>query len=164
MTRFRNDHFEVGWWVTIEEFLGDPIRNSWGQEVYPSLEGPMLYPDYNGTPYKVLAVNMPFLCLTPDGYHRFGLDTRMWGLRILNPKFRKAMNGGPNMNEYSKETVADRKHYREMRKGKNRKKKNPKECPRCGSSLVERLQEPGSGNWVLVCRNCGMGGDLIRRY
>lgn len=96
----------------------------------------------NGMPLEVLAISLPFLCVT-DGKRRFSVDVRETRLQRLSRQYVQAMAGGQ-----------DQDFTATRRRRKKKSKPDPKKCPRCGSRRVERLVAPGE--WSLYCQQCGL--------
>lgn len=102
---------------------------------------------FNGLPLEVLAISLPFLAVN-DGCTTTSLDVRQWGVRKVNRQYVKAMQ------DASPDLVLPRgRKRRKVRKTKP----DPKDCPRCGSRMVEKLDKPTSA-WFLTCRMCGFQG------
>lgn len=99
---------------------------------------------FNGQPLELLAISLPFLCVT-DGKQRFAIDVRDTNVRRLSPQYVRAMSEDRQSADFTK-----------SRRRKKKEKPDHKKCPRCGTRRVERLFQPGTGQWALCCPQCGM--------
>lgn len=138
-SRYRDNQFKVNQWIAIDEYVGEDIVTPWGQVVKPQ---------FDGTPLQVLAVSMPFLCVT-DGKGVFSIDSREYGFSILKTPYVKRMTSHLS-NKPPKIKLPGQP--------RKKRKKDPRDCPRCGSRRVERLSAPGK--WIPFCPECGLGGDF----
>jgi predicted RNA-binding Zn-ribbon protein involved in translation (DUF1610 family) len=99
---------------------------------------------YGGEPLEVLAVSLPFVCVT-DGNKRYALDVRDVDLQKLDRKYVREMTANLSRPDSIQERIR-----------KRTSKADPSECPRCGHKCVQRLTKPGSGQWDLHCPQCGL--------
>lgn len=104
-------------------------------------------PTFDGKPWKVVAISLPFACLT-DGRTKISIDLRLWGVQRITRQYAQAFEPG--------ERHVDKPAFGKKRKRKE--KPDKRSCPRCGARMVERLKVPGKSVWAAVCRQCGFDG------
>lgn len=109
-------------------------------------------PIYAGTPVKIKAVGLPFICVD-DGIRIFGVDTRRFEIQKVPKEYAKAFEGlaviRPEDGKAVKLTFEDvvKKKAREV---------DPNACPRCGAPRKNRLNQRTS-EWELRCDDCDGG-------
>lgn len=116
---------------------------------------------FDGKPWKVLAINLPFVLVT-DGDHTTAIDVRLWGLIPASKEYVKAWEEDHGV-VHRQESIVRGRPVKGRQGGiapKRRKKEkpDPRACPRCRAKMKERLYEPGSGRWRLICPACGFEG------
>lgn len=151
----RRDDLEPGQYIAIVDCLDVAAycRFNAYADAYES-------PKFDGRPLEILAVSLPFLCVT-DGIVTFALDLNAWEVQRVTREYAEAM-------------LASRPGAAPPipTKGKRRKKSvfaqaiaasqqpDPQACPRCGDRMVQVLNI-GSG-WQLICRQCGNNGGPVQ--
>src|SRR5688572_19986213 len=80
-------------------------------------------PDFDGRPLEILAVCLPFLCVT-DGKKRFAIDVRKWDVQRISRRYAEQMQAS--------ETEGAKRF---KKRPKKKEKPDPGTCPRCGGRL-----------------------------
>jgi hypothetical protein len=95
-------------------------------------------PEYNGVPMRVEEISLPFLCVT-DGRQTLAVDVRRWCVQKVTKRYALMMWKGPD----------------EKKKRKRKPKPDARDCPRCGTRMIEALMFEAEGRgWRLICRGC----------
>lgn len=135
----RPDDLKRGDWITItsSEEKG-PLGVAVGRLV-------------TGQPVKVVAVSLPFICVT-DGRARWPIDVRQCCFSRTNRSYINAMR-----DFVPAEAMRGAEFYdgdeEEFYAKEAKPEKTQGNCPKCGGLLVETLTI-GSPEWLLVCREC----------
>lgn len=120
------DDLEVGQWVAITQEY-DPQVGFFGGQIN----------NVTGTPLKILAISLPFICVKDAGDKEWALDVRRFSLQKLSEEYVAAMQG---------------KSPEEMKPAEQ--KVGPYgNCPICREPLKHRLLE-GEREWKYVCDGC----------
>lgn len=147
----RVDDLRVGMWVAITA-TEEPEPSPFGYGLGFPGSKPSLTPLVDGKPLKIVALSLPFICVT-DGHHRHALDVRNVAFQRLSPKYVKALLGrGLYTDEHGMYAVVDRDA---KRKRKRAKAKDERVCPICGERMHELLSNE---LWYLTCSQCGFRG------
>lgn len=88
---------------------------------------------FDGFPWKIISISLPFLCVEGRG-RRTAIDVRDWEVKKLTRQYAKAMLGV------------------EHRSGTASAELPTGHCPRCGTKLIQR--RIGEGQWIPVCPEC----------
>lgn len=126
----RVDDLRVGMWVAVtatEEDVGPAM----GFGTFGFGRGkPSLAPEVDGKPLKIVAMSLPFVCVT-DGYHRHALDVRTVVFQKLSPRYVKSLLGRAlYTDEHGMYAVADpNARKRRQRQEKARRAKDERACP-----------------------------------
>lgn len=113
-----------------------------------------------GLPLEVLEINLPFICVD-TGRDRGSLDVREFQFQRLTKNYVRQFRGAPADPSYD-DIINNRVTSRKTKRvRKTKRKPSPMECPQCGSHRVLKLVEPGTGNWLPYCSECGSAGDAV---
>lgn len=107
-----------------------------------------------GNPLKVLAINLPFICATPDGSSVVAIDTREWYFDKANSAYVRAMLTRPQAGRRKKGRSRLEEPHPLLKTPRQRKEKpDPRDCPYCGEKMVQQLRA-GTSKWRYYCKNC----------
>ncbi len=104
--------------------------------------------EFDGLPWKVVAFSAPFVAL--ERRERVvTVDIRAIGLTKLSPKYIRTMRD-------IDAAPSDQSRRTSGRKRKRREKRDPRDCPRCGQRMVQRIPNGSAKRqWHRVCPDCG---------
>ena len=127
----------------LEDKDDEPEYSPWGM-MFGGGRAPSR-PKYDGKPWQVVAISLPFVCLT-DGRVKVSCDTRTTVLQRVTREYALAMDT-PAIPEARHASIF-------LARQPPPDAPDPRDCPRCGHRMTQRLKTPGSGEWPLVCKNC----------
>jgi len=126
------EDLHVGDWITGTEDRRD-LSGFFGHR-------PM---QFDGMPWKVKAISAPFIACERDGV-LITINIRDVGITKLSQPYVRALRAVEIKGEAPK------------RKKKRKAKRDPRDCPRCGQRMVQRIP---SGEvkrlWHRICPDCG---------
>lgn len=93
-----------------------------------------------GEPYKIVAIDLPFIALLNRRGAIDGIDTRVYALKRVSKRYWNVFVGA---DYHEDEHVADDNYPR---------------CVRCGERLVQRSV---TGKWHYYCRQCDVSFDEV---
>ena len=135
------DDLQPGDFVAVVEDTGIGVEY---QDSYSPK--PVIDPIYDGIPLEIIAISLPFLCVS-NGRRRFGLDIRRYHVKKVN-------------NRYAKEMQDARSPGRKQRKFREEGQIVFEEdttgcCPRCHVKMIQTVVK---GEWVYLCKHCHFNG------
>lgn len=143
------DDLDVGMYIAISEERECEVHSQWNDNPFFLFDRPRKPTLPVGLPLKILALALPFACVT-DGRHKLSLDLRTIAVQRVDKKYFEAMTDpGEPLNAPAR------------RRRKKREKPDPMKCPRCGNRCVQRLIKPGDGIWGVYCKRCGYDGPPV---
>lgn len=144
------DSLFVGNWIAIVGLKEQPKdAHTVSDMVFAVQQGPPEEPDWDGRPYQIKAVSLPFLLLEAGG-RRTTVDVRKYSVQKLSKKYVQMFNECQYSHDSSFMEIGSRKQEQIA-------SPTTKGCPCCGQRLIERWR--GHGVWVLACRRCGFEGS-----
>lgn len=135
----------------------------------PSVSRPSPPPQYNGLPSKVVAISLPFICIT-DGKATEALDIRQIRVQKVSKRYAKAMIAGrrsegvwaARQNTTDVQDVADVFNMTAsdivMSSSDVLTFKMPRTCPVCQEAEMKETLTEGEREWKLSCPSCGFTG------
>lgn len=100
-----------------------------------------------GEPYRIIAIDLPFIALLNRRGAVDGIDTRVYALKRVSKRYWNVFVGTEYQedehNAFDKDTNADTSYPR---------------CVRCGDRLVQRSM---MGKWHYYCRQCDVSFDEV---
>jgi hypothetical protein len=136
------DDLEVGMFVAVLDQPDERPAHGMFAMFQPDDERPRRRYSAAGEPLEILAISLPFICVT-DGKRRFSIDTRVVSLQRLQSAYVKEMQR--------------RDEPGAKRRRRKKEKPDPQACPRCRE---KRIQTKSVGkDWKFVCPRCGYDGE-----
>jgi len=131
------------WVIVVDEVVPDAVP--WAES---SLYSSQRKSRTNGKPLKVLAVDLPFVMVEDIGGGVSAVDVRDFVLQRCSKEYVKAAL-------IAIDEEPEERQSRLIKKGKKLKvKKDPRDCPKCGTRMVQRRVEKMAG-WRHICPDCG---------
>ena len=134
------DDLKVGQFVAVVGTRQAPPRDWTGVEMEPT---------YNGIPWEVVSISLPFLCVSFGG-KTVALDTRVLDFVKVSRHYFDGMRGAKCPQARDK-----------ARKSRRRQKPDPGRCVRCGELFRQTMSKKTNFVWRKVCPNCGLDGGPV---
>lgn len=128
------DDLKVGQFVAVVGCRCDPPKDWTGTPVEPT---------YNGIPWEIVSVSLPFLCVSFGG-KTIALDTRVLDFQRVSRHYFDSMKGAKSPPTHK------------ARKSRRRERPDPARCVRCGERLRQTMSRTTNFVWRVVCPNCGL--------
>lgn len=115
-------------------------------------------PKFDGRPFEILAVSLPFVCVT-NGPQTFAIDLHAWGVQKVTREYAKAMAHANGCVTVERRKKNKRSVFAAAKQ--RQAPPDPQACPRCGHRMRQVLQAGGSG-WFLICPQCNNNGGPVQ--
>jgi predicted RNA-binding Zn-ribbon protein involved in translation (DUF1610 family) len=151
----RPDDLAKGQYITLVECLDVPAYSpfDWRTEDYRAVR-------FDGCPLEVLAVSLPFLCVT-DGFDVFAVDTRAWRVQRVSKEYAAAMATARRQATTGAEKPLRHRRGSVFAAKSTSPKRDHRDCPRCGERMAQVRGIGSHPAWTLICKNCGHNGGPV---
>lgn len=145
------DDIKVGQWLVISKSEGSTRRSMWGP-----IE---TEPEYDGAPFKVIAVSLPFIAIRLYHGRAATLDTRVHWFSKADPKYVQVLID--QVDNHPEARPGEREKPLKRRRRRLREPQpagmeaiDPSQCRRCGNQCNQRMNYHAR-QWEFVCATCG---------
>lgn len=143
------DSLYVGNWIAITRVV--PEEREYSMFMPWAFNSNDNHPPVDGRPLRILAISLPFICVT-DGRYKFSLNVRRCEVQKLHRTYVRQMFGA--LVSYAGVAACELDEDEEDEDTPDDKTGC---CPVCGGHLIQLLHE-GSNVWMLACKECGFQG------
>lgn len=134
------DDLKPGQYIAVtKRYVEDDVPNPFGFFM------PRQPLSFSGVPVKIITISLPFLAVEDKNGRVSSIDVREWGVQRVSRQYAEAFD--------QPEPTSKRTSFTKRRKKKS--KPDPRDCPRCGERMIQRMIAGTSRGFVVVCPCCG---------
>lgn len=148
------DALKVGDWIALVDLIAEQPTNTFGFRVEA---------EFNGLPYKIIAIDLPFI-LVHGMPGKCAIDTRRFQVKRMSREYVKAAFRDCDRLRDTRRAVKPPAFAQPRRKREKPQEPDPRDCPRCGERMVQRQSKEeitGDVIWRYKCNYCGFDGERV---